>query len=286
MSTISPPPVTAGSSSSSSTFLQPPAPQLMTIKLTYYNYLLWKSLFIPVLEAYDMLNLAQGKEHCPPQFLTSEEENSQNPAYTSWIKRDKMFLTWINASLSPNLLRHTKDCTSGKALWLHLENLLAQSAKSHVLRLKARLQNLDTRGYYIEKYFKEAGEIANELEGAGSPVDERELISHIIKGLHPPYDELVSSVMSRPRPITRQELHHLLQSHEDRIAKQKHDKISRCVLRVICVIIFVFLLLLSVVIYFAATAALRYFEIVAPKGWEDQAGVIAKHHLDPQLLPT
>ncbi|KAL6175096.1 hypothetical protein ACLB2K_051739 [Fragaria x ananassa] len=65
----------------------------MPIQMTYRNYLLWKSLFDPVLEAYDMLNLAEGREQCPPQFLTSEEENKQgcsdeNPAYISWIKRD------------------------------------------------------------------------------------------------------------------------------------------------------------------------------------------------------
>ncbi|KAL6182694.1 hypothetical protein ACLB2K_044107 [Fragaria x ananassa] len=232
--------ITAGSSSSSSsssTFLQPSGPQLMPIQLTYNNYLLWKSLFVPILEAYDMLNLAEGREQCPPQFLsTSEDDNKQgsieNPAYGSWIKRDKMFLTWINASLSPNLLRHTKDCTSGQALWLHLENLLAQSAESFVLRLKACLQNLDARKFQnaysyniMAKYFNYAGEIADELEKAGSPVNERELISHIIEGLHPPYDELVSSIMmNRPLPITRQELRDLVETHEHRRTLKRENR--------------------------------------------------------------
>ncbi|KAK9929589.1 hypothetical protein M0R45_026683 [Rubus argutus] len=213
-------------SSSSSTFVQlPGAPQhvciqLMPIQLTKHNYLLWKSLFIPILKTYDMLNLAEGIEQCPSQFLTSTsdgEDKKEDPAYTNWIKRDQMFLTWINASLSASLLRYTRECTSGRALWLHLENLLAKNAACHVLGLKGRLQNLDKRRYCrMEDYLNSAKQIANELEAAGSPVADCELVSRILEGLllqpqH--YADLVASIRTRPKPVTLQELHGLLLGH-------------------------------------------------------------------------
>ncbi|KAK9926732.1 hypothetical protein M0R45_023945 [Rubus argutus] len=213
-------------SSLSSTFVQPPgAPQhvciqLMPIQLTRHNYLLWKSLFIPILKTYDMLNLAEGIEQCPSQFLTSTsdgEDKKEDPAYTNWIKRDQMFLTWINASLSARLLRYTRECTSGRALWLHLENLLAKNAACHVLGLKARLQNLDKRRYCrMKDYLDSAKQIADELEAAGSPVEDCELVSSILEGLllqpkH--YDDLVASIRTRSKPVTLQELHGLLLGH-------------------------------------------------------------------------
>ncbi|KAK9926628.1 hypothetical protein M0R45_023844 [Rubus argutus] len=213
-------------SSSSSTFVEPPASILMPIQLTMDNYLLWKSMF-PILNSHGMLNLAEGREQCPPQFLSSSEEEKQNedPAYTNWIKRDQIFLTWINASLSASLLRYTRECTSGRALWLQLENLLAKDATSRVLGLKARLQNLDKRSYgKMKKYLDSAQQIADELEAAGSPVDDGEFVSHILEGLlRPPthYEDLVQLVASSPTPVTRQRLQQLLLSHRSPIEQIK-----------------------------------------------------------------
>ncbi|KAL6209110.1 hypothetical protein ACLB2K_020053 [Fragaria x ananassa] len=115
--------------SSSSTFLQSggaaqPISTLQPIHPTKENYILWKSLFISVLKASDMLDLAEGREQCPPQ--------SETLAHTNWIKRDQTLLTWINSSLSVSLLANTADFTSGRALWLHLEKLLSDHATTHV----------------------------------------------------------------------------------------------------------------------------------------------------------
>ncbi|KAM5571919.1 hypothetical protein ABKV19_012146 [Rosa sericea] len=186
--------------SSSSTFLQPPGvagvaaaaqqtSSLMPIQLTKENYLLWKSLFIHVLRASDMLNLAEGREKCPPQFLTEEKEKEgENPAYTNWIKRDQRFLTWINSSLS----------------------LLAENATTHLLQLKDRLKNLDKRCLTAKEYLERAKQIADDLEAAGSPVDDSEFVSCVLRGLPDSYDGFVASIRDRPEPVTREQLQNSL----------------------------------------------------------------------------
>ncbi|KAL6194613.1 hypothetical protein ACLB2K_035694 [Fragaria x ananassa] len=226
------PPVMADYSSSSPIFLQPPAPQLMPIQLTENNYILWKSLFIPVLKAYNMLNHAEGREQCPPQILTTDEDEKENrrenPAYTIWIQRDQMFLTWINASLSPKLLCYTRECTSGRALWVHLEDVLSKSAEAHCCffsyiavfclgsRPASKTLNLTYWTHWknisarLEKY------IADELEVAGSPINDRELTSCILEGLPEFYEEVVASIKNKPHPVTQKELHDLLLSHRTR----------------------------------------------------------------------
>jgi hypothetical protein len=229
-------PHTDDDSSSSTWFLQPSrvaaASQhilvLMPIQLTKENYLLWKSLFIPILRANNMLNLAEGREPCPPQFLTTstQEEKecgggSENPAYTNWIKRDQTFLTWINASLSVTLLRYTAECTSGRALWLHLESLLAENARSNVLELKTRLKNLDMTkppcSFSAQKYIELAKQMAEDLEAAGSLVDDSVFVSCVLEGLPSEYDDFVASIRDRPQPVTREELHDLLISYSHTI---------------------------------------------------------------------
>ncbi|KAL6174817.1 hypothetical protein ACLB2K_051462 [Fragaria x ananassa] len=203
------PPVT--DSSSSSTSLQPPGhahqfPSRIPIQLTKENYFLWKSLFISVLRASDMLDLAEGREQCPPQ--------SQTLAHANWIKRDQTLLTWINSALSVSLLGRTKEFTSGRALWLHLENLLAEDAMTYVGELRDRLRNLDVNKFRTEKkYLETAKQIADALEEAGSPVHDSEFVSFVLNGLPDLYDGFVASIMDRPEPVTREQLQEQLDRH-------------------------------------------------------------------------
>ncbi|KAL6182528.1 hypothetical protein ACLB2K_043949 [Fragaria x ananassa] len=204
---ISPPAAT----DSSSTFLQPSGVStLMPIKLTKQNYFLWKSFFISVLRPSDMLDLAEGREQCPPQ--------SQTLAHTNWIKRDQTLLTWINSNLSETLLGNTAEFTSGRALWLHLEKLLAENARTHVHQLRNRLRNLDqTESRYkssLKEYLKTAKEIADGLEAAGSPVDDSEFVSSVLNGLPRSYEGFAASIMDRPEPLTREQLQESLILYE------------------------------------------------------------------------
>ncbi|KAL6182331.1 hypothetical protein ACLB2K_043754 [Fragaria x ananassa] len=128
-----------------------------------------------------MLDLAEGREQCPPQ--------SQTLAHANWIKRDQTLLTWINSALSVSLLGRTKEFTSGRALWLHLENLLAEDAMTYVGELRDRLRNLDVNKFRTEKkYLETAKQIADALEEAGSPVHDSEFVSFVLNGLPDLYD--------------------------------------------------------------------------------------------------
>ena len=56
------------------------------IKLTRENYLLWKSLFLPILRSFDVIDYIDGTTPCPSQYLPIEVGQSTaniNPAYTA-----------------------------------------------------------------------------------------------------------------------------------------------------------------------------------------------------------
>lgn len=124
----------------------------LPVQLTMDKYISWKSFFIPILRAHDTLDLAEGREQCPPQFLSSAEDNKkvENPAYTDWIKRDQRLLAWINANLSKTLLiRYSTGCASGRALWLNSENQFAEKARARIKQLKDLLANLNKEKPHI-----------------------------------------------------------------------------------------------------------------------------------------
>ncbi|KAK0605008.1 hypothetical protein LWI29_021813 [Acer saccharum] len=58
---------------------------LIPIKLTRENYLLWKSVFIPILQNSDLYSFLDGSDPCPPKTLPTD---LPNPAYATWVTRD------------------------------------------------------------------------------------------------------------------------------------------------------------------------------------------------------
>lgn len=186
---------------------------LVPVQLTRTNYFLWKTLFIRTLKAYDLdlFNIMEGVEQCPPQFATNDERD-ENPAYTDWIMKDQTCMAVITTTLSKSILPYTLGCTSSRALWLNLEIRFTTAAKSHCLRLKARMQSLK-KGWMqsMEKYLNLAKEIANELAAAGYPLEDCDYVGHVLRGLPSHYDDFVAWMRAGGDiAVTREELHGLL----------------------------------------------------------------------------
>ncbi|KAJ8634715.1 hypothetical protein MRB53_008982 [Persea americana] len=88
---------------SSPAFLFSNIGSLISIKLDNQNYLLWKSQFLPVLRAHDMIGFVDGSHPCPPEFMLDSAGHASkevNPHYLTWIQQDQNVLYWINATLS------------------------------------------------------------------------------------------------------------------------------------------------------------------------------------------
>ncbi|KAM1010810.1 hypothetical protein ACFX13_046987 [Malus domestica] len=189
--------------------------ELVPVYLTRTNYFLWRSSFIPILMYYDMFNMVEGLEQPPPQFLMDRRgkiSTVENPAYTSWIKKDRTCMTLISANLvDSTLLCYTVGCASARDVWLNLEKRLAPVAKAHVLHLKARIQTLTKGRMSMEEYLEEAEDIADDLAAAGSPLDDCDFVDHVLDGLPSNYDDLATIIWARGDGVTREELHALLQ---------------------------------------------------------------------------
>lgn len=70
---------------------------MVQIKLKRYNYLQWCALFAPILRKYKLLGIVDGTEVCPPPLLPDQ---SLNPAFEIWYKKDQNLLIWLNSTLS------------------------------------------------------------------------------------------------------------------------------------------------------------------------------------------
>lgn len=183
---------------------------LIPLKLTKDNYLLWKDILTLVLHNYGMFTLVDGSDPSPPPFIGT----NVNPAYSTWLKKDRTCRIWIIASLSESILPYTVGSTTARSLWLNLERRFAALTRSHVLQLRRRIQTIQKGSLSIIAYLQQVKEVSDSLAAAGEPLTESDLVAHILHGLTPDYEAFTTSIRVRAEPVTADELHGLLLSQE------------------------------------------------------------------------
>ncbi|KAL5719470.1 hypothetical protein ACHQM5_012242 [Ranunculus cassubicifolius] len=181
------------------------------VKLKPENYLLWKTLFMPVLEYFELLGHLDGSDPCPSKLSTN---GSENPDHFTWIKRDKTLMIWLNATIHESVLPYTIGCCSSKQLWDLMEKRFANLSQAHVHQLKFKLQSLKQGDSSISTYLQTIKSVADALAAAGSPLSNSDLVSHTLNGLSKDFDVFVTSIRVRAGFITSDELHNLLLSEE------------------------------------------------------------------------
>ncbi|XP_021819538.1 uncharacterized protein LOC110761381 [Prunus avium] len=196
---------------------------LLPIKLTRDNYLLWKELFLPILQTSDFLGLINGTDSCPTQYIPNPENPLNtivNPDFLYWFKKDQTCKIWIHSSLSESILPYIVGSSTSRDLWLTLEKRFAAITRSHLLQLKARLQNLKKGSLPMLDYLQLIKHTADSLSAAGAPLDPTDFIAHVLNGLPAEYDAFATSIRVRSDPVDPEELHGLLLSEEMALAQR------------------------------------------------------------------
>lgn len=127
----------------SSTLLAAPnITHLVSIKLDSTNYLLWKSQFLPVLISNDLLGYVDSTFPCPPQYTCDAEGRyTPNPAYHAWIRTDQSVRSWLNATLTQEMLLDVHHLSSSHDVWLALERRFVDQSTAKEIQLKYDMQH-------------------------------------------------------------------------------------------------------------------------------------------------
>jgi hypothetical protein len=93
--------------SNNSVFAFPNLAHLTPHKLEGPNYTVWVSQFKSIFRTYDFESFVDGSDSCPPKFVTDKDgqvTTTINPEFSIWNKKDQYLLSWINSTLSANVL--------------------------------------------------------------------------------------------------------------------------------------------------------------------------------------
>ncbi|VVA30275.1 PREDICTED: UBN2_3 domain-containing [Prunus dulcis] len=114
---------------------------LVTVKLTDSNYLIWLSQMKPFLFGQDFWKYIVGSSSPPDQVLpsTKGQPPKSNPEYQSWFCTDQMLISLLRATLSEPILGLVVGLTTSRTIWETLQAHFSQQSVANASQLRSNL---------------------------------------------------------------------------------------------------------------------------------------------------
>ena len=156
------------------------------------TYLAWRSQFEDVLDIHDFSSFIDPSAPIPSK---TNPDSTPNPAYTKWLKINKLVLSWIKATVSPAVQTLLFPCKSASEAWVLLDKRLSPISVTQIRNIKDQLRSLKKDpSQSASDYLLHAKSLADSLASAGSPLSDSELIDSVLDGLTHQYKEFVTAV--------------------------------------------------------------------------------------------
>lgn len=105
--------------------------------------------------------------------------------------------------------------------WQAVANIFAAHTHARSMNVRLALTTTKKGAMAISEYVAKMRGLGDEMAAAGKPLDDEEMVAHILNGLGQEYNSLVSSLMTRVEPILLTELYSQLLSFETRLDLQQ-----------------------------------------------------------------
>ena len=94
---------------------------LITIRLTRENFLLWKTQAVPVLRAQGSFGYVDGSIPAPPETITEGTGDAArvvaNPAFLRWYQQDQVVLIALLSSMTEDIIGQLTQLHTSRAVW-------------------------------------------------------------------------------------------------------------------------------------------------------------------------
>ena len=140
-----------------SLFLLSNMSSMMTVKLDYSNYTVWKHQIEVILETHSMIDILDESITIPDHFLKDSSGSLTTeiiPNFISWKNHEQAMFTFINSTLSPAILALTIGQRSAKGVWKVLEKRFASVSRSQIMSLRNELNAVKKGTDSINGYFQ------------------------------------------------------------------------------------------------------------------------------------
>ena len=139
--------------------------------------------------------------------MSASQTDTVNPAYKLWKRQDSFILHGIIGSVSANLSSLVSATITSHEAWTKLQKTYANRSRTRMLGLRDKLIKTRKDNSSIDVYMQAIKRISDDLALIGHPLNDDELIIHVLNGLGSEFKELCVAIRARDSPISFEELH-------------------------------------------------------------------------------
>ncbi|KAL9442907.1 hypothetical protein AB3S75_016300 [Citrus x aurantiifolia] len=198
----------------------------LLLKLTTINYPSWKAQVDAMLFGYDLIGYIDGSLPCPPPTTDHNGFKSPNPAYTVWMRQDKLLFLAIIGALSDSIIPRVSSAKTSSEVLAKLAGLYANKSITRIMGLQETLIKLSRGSSSVADYLGSIKTIADDLALAGAPLDNIKLVIHGLNGLGPEFKEIAAAIRARDTVISFEELHDKLVEYESFLRREEGQSSS------------------------------------------------------------
>ncbi|VFQ65869.1 unnamed protein product [Cuscuta campestris] len=178
------------------------------IKLVTTNFPIWQRQVRSTLIGLDLLGYVDGTLAAP---------SPTDSTYSVWFRQDQTIVGALLGSCTDTIQPLISNVSTARDAWLNLHSSFASASRGHVLALKSKLGKNPRGNRSINDYLHEMHSIANDLALNQSPVDEEDLVAHILNQLGSEYDSISSAALLRGSKLPFTELGNVLRDFERKL---------------------------------------------------------------------
>ena len=199
----------------------------ITTKLDSKDFYLWRQQVEPYINAHNLTDLVLSLQ-IPPEFLDDDARRSGtvNLVYAAWLQKDQMLLSWLQSTLSSEIMSRVLGCTHTHQLLDRLFTYFQKQTHAKARQLRVELCALTLGNQSVQDYLQKIRTIVDSLASIGDPVPLSHHIDVILEGLPSDYASVVSVVESKFSVMDIDEVEILLIAHELRLNKFKKSPAS------------------------------------------------------------
>jgi hypothetical protein len=106
------------------------------------------------------------------------------------------------------------DCQTSSSVWRTLKQALAFTFNSRIIQLHGSLQDLQQGDESVTQFMQKAKALFDELAAADRPFSLKDFNLYVFRGLRGVFKDLVTSLVTKAKPLSYTNLHSHLLMHE------------------------------------------------------------------------
>jgi hypothetical protein len=148
-----------------------------------------------------------------------------NLAYMAWVAQDQNLLSYINASLSREVLEQVADEETSADVWRRLQEMYSSQPRERVLHLCGKLSSTHKReDQTCAAYFALMKSYADEMATAGKRLEDDDIVSYIFSGLDAEFNPMVESICAKTKTMTLSDMYAQMLNTEARLKAQSSSQ--------------------------------------------------------------